>query len=203
MPALRNGYVTFGSFQNIAKLDDAALAVWGRIFKVMPSARLRLQMKPFGQAFVREDMQRRLLLAGIEPERVTLQGAIGGREEYLATHGEVDIILDTFSYPGVTTTCEALWMGVPSVTLAGDTLLSRQGASLMTCVGLPDWIAADEDDYVAKAIGHASDLEQLVQLRARLREQALASPLFDAPRFARSMENALHGMWQERMSSAE
>jgi predicted O-linked N-acetylglucosamine transferase (SPINDLY family) len=201
-PALNNGHVTFGSFQAIAKLNDAVLALWGRIFDALPAARLRLQSGQLSDAANREALLQRLAQAGIAAARVTLQGPMP-REHYLTQHAEVDIILDTFPFPGGTTTCEALWMGVPTVTLPGGTLLSRQGASLMTCVGLPDWIANDEHDYVAKAVGHASDLERLARLREKLREQALASPLFDAPRFARSMENALHGMWRERMSSAE
>ena len=106
-----------------------------------------------------------------------------------------DIILDTFPFPGGTTTCEALWMGVPTVTLAGKTMLSRQGASLLSCAGLADWVAVDEQDYVAKAITHAADLEKLTMLRAGLRRQVLASPLFDGPRFARNFEAAMWEMW--------
>ena len=87
-------------------------------------------------------------------------------------------------------------MGVPTVTMTGETMLARQGASLMTSVGLTDWIAADEEDYVAKAVGQASDLEKLARLRADLRRRALASPLFDGPRFARHFEVAMWGMWQ-------
>jgi predicted O-linked N-acetylglucosamine transferase (SPINDLY family) len=120
------------------------------------------------------------------------------REEYLKAHADVDIILDTFPYPGATTTCEALWMGVPTLTLAGDTLVSRQGASLLACAGLDDWIAADEDDYVARAVAHAGDVDRLARLRSALRPAVLASPLFDAPRFARNLEAALHGMWEEQ-----
>jgi predicted O-linked N-acetylglucosamine transferase (SPINDLY family) len=112
----------------------------------------------------------------------------------------VDILLDTFPYPGVTTTCEALWMGVPTVTLAGDTLLSRQGAGVLTPAGLGDWVAESEDEYVAKALAFAADLPALARLRAGLREQVLASPVFDARRFARNFETALWGMWQRWQS---
>lgn len=122
------------------------------------------------------------------------------REDYLAAHAKVDIILDTFPYPGGTTTCEALWMGVPTLTLAGDTMLARQGASLLTCAGLEEWVANNEEDYVALALAHASDINRLAQLRSGLRQQVLASPLFDAPRFARHLEDALQGMWQHSSS---
>jgi predicted O-linked N-acetylglucosamine transferase (SPINDLY family) len=117
------------------------------------------------------------------------------REAYLAAHAEVDLILDTFPYPGGTTTCEALWMGVPTLTLTGNTLLARQGASLLTAAGLPEWVAANEADYVDKSIALAGDLPKLAALRAALRRQVLASALFDAPRFARNFEAALWGMW--------
>ena len=111
------------------------------------------------------------------------------------------MLLDTFPYPGGTTTCEALWMGVPTLTLAGDTLLSRQGASLLTAAGLSDWIATSREDYIAKALAFASDLPRLAALRAGLREQAGISPLFDAPRFAHNLEDALWAMWQANRDS--
>ena len=124
------------------------------------------------------------------------------RDEYLAAHAGVDIILDTFPYPGATTTCEALWMGVPTLTLAGDTLVSRQGASLLACVGLDDWVAGDVDDYVARALAHAADIDGLAALRSGLRQKVLASPLFDGARFARNLEAALEGMWDKAMRDA-
>jgi protein O-GlcNAc transferase len=194
LPALRKGHVTFGSFQNIAKVNDAVLKVWGRILEALPTARLRLQVRQLGQPAARDDMRRRLMQVGIGPERANLEGALPDREEYLATHGEVDIVLDTFPYPGITTTCEALWMGVPTVTLAGETLLARQGASLMNSVGLPQWVAADPQEYIDIALAHASDLPRLAQLRAGLRQVALASPLFDARRFAIDLQSAFEAM---------
>jgi predicted O-linked N-acetylglucosamine transferase (SPINDLY family) len=119
----------------------------------------------------------------------------GSREAYLNAHCEVDVILDTFPYPGGTTTCEALWMGVPTVTLAGETLVSRQGASILSCAGLPDWVATDVAAYVVKAIEKSKDLDGLATLRSGLRQQVQASPLFDAPRFARNLEQALRTIW--------
>lgn len=195
LPALRNGCLTFGCFQNLAKLNDQLLAVWGKIFQLMPQAKLRLQAPLFSSSRIREQLQQRLTRCGIAPERVTFEKLVP-RLDYLAAHAHIDIILDTFPFPGGTTTCEALWMGVPTVTLAGKTLLSRQGASLLSCAGLHDWIAKDLDDYIATAAAHAADLEKLAHLRAGLRRQVLASPLFDGPRFARNFETALWGMWR-------
>ena len=195
LPARRNGYLTFGCFQNLSKLNDGVLAVWGRIFKALPQARLRLQCKQMDDPAAREALLQRFSRAGIASERVKISGPVF-REAYLAAHAEIDAILDTFPYPGGTTTCEALWMGVPTLTLAGNTLLSRQGASLLACAGLEDWVAHDEAEYIAKAVALAGDIDRLAQLRAGLREKVLTSPLFDAPRFAANLENALLEMWR-------
>jgi predicted O-linked N-acetylglucosamine transferase (SPINDLY family) len=138
-------------------------------------------------AMVRAELSERLQGLGIDASRVAMQGGIS-RHLYLAMHTNVDMILDTFPYPGGTTTCESLWMGVPTLTLAGETMLSRQGASLLSAAGLDDWIATDPEDYVARAVAHASDLDGLSALRMGLREQMQASPLFDAQRFARNFE---------------
>jgi predicted O-linked N-acetylglucosamine transferase (SPINDLY family) len=113
------------------------------------------------------------------------------------------MILDTFPYPGGTTTCEALWMGVPTLTLAGTTMLGRQGAAMMQCVGLGDWIATDVDDYVAKAVSFAGRLDELARLRAGLRAQVAPSPLFDASRFARNLEEALLAMWRRHCANRQ
>lgn len=201
LPYTRNGYITFGCFQNLTKITYEALAVWARIFQALPQAKLRLQIKQVTTALgSREEILQRLDRVGIAPERVILEGYIP-RSDYLAAHAEVDIILDTFPYPGGTTTCEALWMGVPTLTLAGNTMLSRQGASFLSCAGLTDWIASSEDDYVNLALAHASDIPKLVQLRETLRQHVLNSPLFDAPRFALDLEEALTKMWQMKMSA--
>ena len=149
LPAMQNGYITFGCFQNLTKVNNAVLAAWGRIFLALPEARLRLQSSQMNCSTAREYLQHRLAHVGIMPERVIMEGHVP-RADYLAAYANVDIILDTFPYPGGTTTCEALWMGVPTLTLAGSTLLARQGASMLACAGLEDWIASDEDDYVTR-----------------------------------------------------
>lgn len=199
LPASSNACLTFGCFQNALKLNDQVLATWGRIMAALPDARLRLLSRQMRHSAARSRMQDRLRRFGIALERVTLVGHLP-REDYLIAHGDVDIILDTFPYSGATTTCEALWMGVPTMTLAGDTLVSRQGASILACAGLNGWIARDADDYVAKTLAHAADVDGLARLRSTLRQKVLASPLFDAARFARNLEAALEGMWQQRCS---
>ena len=199
LPALEKGYVTFGSYQVLTKLNDAVLALWARVLKALPTARLRLQNTQFKSPAVEADFRGRLAAAGIEPARVTLLGAVR-REAYLQSYGEVDLVLDTFPFTGGTTTCEALWMGVPTLTLAGDTLLARQGASLLTAAGLTDWITADADDYVTRAVAWANALPRLAQLRQNLRPLLLASPLADAARFSRHFQAALAGMAAARTS---
>jgi predicted O-linked N-acetylglucosamine transferase (SPINDLY family) len=197
LPAQKGGHITFGCFQTLPKITNNVLATWGRISAAMPNAKFRLQCKQLEDQAVVKQLILRLQQHGIDPARVKLTGSVT-RKNYLAAHAEVDMILDTFPYPGGTTTCEALWMGVPTLTLAGDTLLSRQGASLLTAAGLSEWIAQSEEVYIDRALAFASDFTRLASIRAGLREQVRSSPLFDAPRFARNLEDALWGMWQAR-----
>ena len=117
-------------------------------------------------------------------------------DNHLEQYNRIDIALDTFPYNGTTTTCEALWMGVPVLSMHGDRFMSRTASSIAINAGLSEWIAQNEEDYIAKAVSFSTDLERLSTLRAGLREQVLASPLFDAQRFANNFENALWGMWQ-------
>jgi predicted O-linked N-acetylglucosamine transferase (SPINDLY family) len=200
-PMLNNGYITFGCFQNLSKLNNQVLAAWARILHALPDAKLRLQNPQIKSAAVGEYLLGRLAEHCIAPEQVLLAQP-GSRESYLNAHAEIDVILDTFPYPGGTTTCEALWMGVPTLTLAGRTMLARQGASLLACASLPEWIASDESDYVAKAISFASDAGRLQQLRTTLRDQVLASPLFDGARFARNFAAALSDIWAQHPGRA-
>ena len=132
---------------------------------------------------------------GIDAARLILEGLVP-RAEYLAPFQRVDIALDPFPYPGITTSVENLWMGIPVLTLAGERFLSRQGVGLLMNAGLPEWIATAPDDYVARAVSHAGDLDRLSDLRSGLRQQVLASPIFDAQRFAGHFEAALRGMWK-------
>lgn len=197
LPALNNKYITFGCFQNLAKVNDDVLMAWARILACLPEAKLRWQCKQFESRAMVAQLVQRLQHCGIDVDRVALHGSVP-RDTYLQAHAEVDLILDTFPYPGGTTTCEALWMGVPTLTLAGETLLSRQGASLLTAAGLREWVAADVTDYVDKAIAFARNVPKLSALRAELRQQVSVSPVFDAVRFASNLESALWGMWQEK-----
>lgn len=197
-PALRNGWVSFGSFQRVDKLTDHTLALWGRTLNALPQGRLCLRNQDINSDRVRARLLERLNRAGITSDRIVLRGPIPDRNAFLASYADVDIALDTTRYLGTTTTCEALWMGVPTVTLAGETMLTRVGASLLTCAGLSDWVARSEEEYVALAVKHGSDVEALVRLRAGLRQKIAITPLFNAARFVPQLEDALMAMWQRK-----
>ncbi|HTH94764.1 MAG TPA: hypothetical protein VL550_06005, partial [Rhodocyclaceae bacterium] len=140
---------------------------------------------------------------GIANDQLLLEGP-SSRVDYFNAYNRIDIALDPFPYPGGTTSVEALWMGVPVLTLRGNRMLSHAGENIMTNLGLPEWIAATETDYADKAEGFVADLATLTTLRKGLRQRALASPMFDAPRFARNFEDAMWGMWaraEMRMAS--
>ncbi len=144
----------------------------------------------------RQDIAARFAAHGIAGSRLILEGA-SPRSQYLDAYSRVDIALAPFPFNGGTTSAESLWMGVPVLTLAGNRCISRQGSGLLLNAGLPQWIGADTDDYVARAVAHASDLQRLAALRNGLRQQVLGSPLFNTTGFAEDFEAALRGMWTQ------
>ena len=195
LPAAARGHVTFGCFNNLSKINDRVVALWSRVLQAVPGSRLFLKARQFSDASVQQAMRGRFAACGVDPARLLLSPPVA-RSQYLAPHHDVDIALDPLPYPGITTTVESLWMGVPVLTLEGRSFISRQGVGLSMNAGLSAWIARDEDDYVALAARHAADLESLARLRGSLRETLGRSAVFDAPRFARNFEAALRGMWR-------
>ena len=196
LPALQNGYITFGSFNNLAKINDAVVALWSRVLLAVRGSRLYLKSPQLGDIETRQHTLSRFKLHGVDEGRLTLVGLVP-RVDYVLPFHKIDIALDPFPYPGITTSVESLWMGVPVLTLEGNSFLSRQGVGLMMNAGLPDWIAADPDDYVARAIDHASNVQGLAELRAGLRDRLMMSPIFDALQFSQHFEAALRCMWQK------
>jgi len=194
LPAMNNGHITFGCFNKLVKMNDGVVRIWSQVLHALPQAKLMLKTKELGDPAQRASVQQRYARHGISPERLIMEGN-SPRAEYFAAYHRVDMVLDPFPFPGGTTTVEGLWMGVPALTLKGDRFIGHQGETIISNAGLEDWIARDEDDYLAKAVALASDLPVLAELRARLRRQLLASPVCDAPRFARHFEIALRGMW--------
>lgn len=202
-PALKNGFITFGCFQTLPKINPGVLAAWAQILTACPQARLRLQAPQFSDEGQRSRFADWLRAASVDVTRVDLLGPVP-REAYFGAYAEVDILLDTFPYPGGTTTAEALWMGVPTLTLALPGMLGRQGQSMLHNLGLHDWVTHSEADYIAQAMawgqGGQAVLEQLQTQRSQVRHQVASSPLFDAPRFAQDWWVALQGLWRQKMA---
>lgn len=197
LPANKNGFITFGCFQNLDKLSDSIMMLWGEILENCPNSKLMLKNMALKDTEAKQTLISRFETLNIPIERVILEEG-SSRELYLAAYGNVDFMLDTFPFPGGTTTCEALWMGVPTLTLTGNTLLERQGMAILNCVGLTDWIANDGTDYIQKAIYFANNTHLLCQIRANLRQTMATSPLVDAAQFALDFEQALLAMWKEK-----
>jgi predicted O-linked N-acetylglucosamine transferase (SPINDLY family) len=197
LPAIGNGFVTFGSFNSLAKVTPQALSLWARVLQDVPASRLLLKSVAFRNAEIVSRFHRAFADRGIAAARVELVPDDSSQLRHLQQYDRVDVALDTFPYHGATTTCEALWMGVPVIALAGERHASRMGASLLTTAGHPEWVARSEEDYVQAAVDLAADLPRLSAVRAGLREQLQRSPLMDAPRFARSFEAACRARWRE------
>jgi protein O-GlcNAc transferase len=196
-PALRNGYVTFGSANNINKLNDRTAACWAEVLKAVPDSKLLLRSRPLGDAAVAGQVRARFAALGIGGDRLLLTGAENDYARHLDRYNDVDIALDPFPYAGGTTTVEALWMGVPVLTLRGDRYVAHMGENILHNMQMPEWIAGDLADYVGKARAFASDVTALAALRQNLRHRLMVSPLCDAPRFARHLEEAFRGMWRK------
>lgn len=196
-PALDAGHVTFGSFNNLAKVGPAVLDLWAALLRRVPGSRLLLKDRALADAAVAGRLRDRFEALGVPANRLDLLPRIPGKEGHLGAYGRVDIALDPFPYNGTTTTCEALWMGVPVLTLPGSRHAARVGASLLTRVGLEDWIATDPADFLARGAAFAADRAALAALRSGLRERMGRSPLRDEAGFARDMEAAYRGLWSE------
>lgn len=188
-PFLSRGYITFGCFQQASKITVDVLRVWKEILDLSPTSRLRIQGEGLGKFVGQDRIVREMKALKFEMSRVDLL-APENFESYLQAHSQIDIILDTFPYPGGTTTAFALWMGVPTVTLTGGTMLARQGEMMLRCVALDDWIASNEVDYVECALTMSSQVNALQSLRRELRSRAEDSPLFDSQAFTQQLETA-------------
>lgn len=193
LPSKKNGFVTFGSFNHISKLSPGTRRLWADVLKRVPDSRLLLAGAPDGPA--RDGLLADLERAGIASARIaTLPYA--ALDDYLRSVGGADIALDTTPYSGGTTTCDALWMGVPVVALRGSRSISRSAASILSTVGLADWIAATPEDYVRLAAKFARDEALLAELRGSLRQKMRLSPIMDEPAFVRDLESAYRTMWR-------
>ena len=201
-PSLRGGPVTFGSFNQPVKLSDRTLRLWSRILGSVPEARLVVKGMAFADPEARAFFFRRAARAGLDPSRIDALAWFDDGASHLAVYGEIDIALDPTPYGGVITTCEALSLGVPVVTLAGDRLLGRYGTTLLHAVGLGELVAENDEAYVDAAVALARDPARLAGLRATLGGRFAASPICDAESYARSIESAYRQMWRSWCASA-
>jgi len=193
LPALRAGRITFGCLNNFCKVSEPTLLAWTRLLQALPDARLLLHAKAGSH---RERVHQLLAEHQVAPERFTFVDTLSP-PDYFRFYERIDVALDPFPYGGGTTTCDALWMGVPVVSLAGRTAVGRGGLSILSNVGMAELVAQDAEDYVRRAQALASDLQRLSKLRSTLRQRLQGSPLMDAPRFARHVEAAYRGMWEQ------
>nr|VDC72860.1 unnamed protein product [Brassica rapa] len=196
-PALSNGFVTFGSFNNLAKITPKVLQVWARILCAVPNSRLVVKCKPFCCDSIRQRFLTTLEQLGLESKRVDLLPLILFNHDHMQAYSLMDISLDTFPYAGTTTTCESLYMGVPCVTMAGSVHAHNVGVSLLSKVGLGHLVAKNEDEYVQLSVDLASDITALLKLRMSLRDLMAGSPVCNGPSFAVALESAYRSMWRK------
>jgi len=201
-PSTITGAITFGSLNNRIKINEQTIAVWSDLLKRVPDSRLLIKARALRDESVRRDLAKAFGEQGIETERLTLLPP-RAFVEHLQTYQEIDVALDTFPYNGTTTTCEALWMGVPVVTLSGQTHASRVGASLLHAVGLEELVCHSPEEYVDRAAELAGDAGRLAALRGELRQRMASSALMDATGFTRNLEERYRQAWRNWCASSE
>lgn len=194
-PCIREGTVTFGSFNHLRKVDPKTVGLWSRLLLRVPNSRLLLKSLPLRDGAVRNRVVDWFERHGVSRTRIQFEEYQTGLRDHLSCYARIDIALDTFPYNGATTTCEALWMGVPTVTRVGDDHRSRVGLSILTNAGVPELAATTDDDFTTVATSLAADVERLRALRGSLRDRVRASNLTDAAGFTRAVEAEFRRMW--------
>jgi predicted O-linked N-acetylglucosamine transferase (SPINDLY family) len=198
LPALTNGYVTFGYSGRTERLNHRVFHTWGKILKRMPQAQLILDFKAFNDPKTQAYYKEFLAQHGIDTTRVVMRNS----KNIFDGLGDIDILLDSFPHSGGTMLFDAIWMGVPAITLASPRPVGRIGTSLMTNLGLPEWVAQDEREYEDKAVAFAQDIPALSSLRSGMRARMQASPVMDEKAFAQDVENAFKTMWRNWIDSS-
>ncbi len=201
LPALANRRVTFGSTNALVKITPSTVALWAKVLNAIPDATLVVKGRGFSEERVKAHFTRLFDREGVGVDRVELRPWTSGFLDHLSFLNEIDIALDPVPYGGVTTTCEALWMGVPVVTVAGDRMAGRYSMALLSSVGFGEGIATDEADYVARASRLAADIDGLARIRASLRGQAQASRLGDRKAYGQARGEAFRAAWRSWCAS--
>ena len=191
----RDRPLTFGSFNDLSKLNAQVIQTWATLLDRVPDAKLLMKASPFDDIHTCDRIKQAFIERGIDSDRLDLRGYVASVPDHLRTYTDFDIALDPFPYNGTTTTCEALWMGTPVVTLRGQTHPGRVGASLLTAIGQPDWIGDNLNDYIQIACQLSQNRAELAQIHRTLRAQIERSPLTDAPRFTQQFEAKLKALW--------
>ncbi len=202
LPCLKNGYVTFGCFNNTAKLNSGVFDLWARILASVPQSRLILKWRTFNDEALCQSIRDAFAMRGIAPERIDQRGP-SFHADLLNEYSEIDIALDPFPFTGGLTSCEALWMGVPVVTWPQSRVVSRQTFAFLSAIGLAELAACDADDYVRIAVDLANDRERLAVLRSGLRERMLESSLCDVTGFTRGLEDTLLALYEKAVQKSE
>ena len=200
-PSVTQGPITFGCFNNLSKITEEMLELWSRILLSVENSRLFIKSPRFKDAEISERVAAVLLQKGIKPERIMLEHDSLEHRDFLGCYNVVDVALDTSPYNGVTTTCDALWMGVPVVTLLGESFISRNSASILSAAGLPELIATSPQQYIDIAIDLANDPDRRNSMKSGLRKQFGKSVLGDSGRFTRNLEDAYRKMWHKWCAS--
>jgi len=195
-PVTRNGYITFGSFNGMPKITRSQISLWAQILRSMPNSKMVLKNKSLADPEIRQLLHSEFSEQGIDRDRIKLSAAEASVKGHLGRYGEMDIALDTHPYNGTTTTCEALWMGVPVVSLQGKVHRSRVGTSILTTIGRSEWVASSPEQYLQLAISLSSSVERLSEHRVSLRHEMLKSDLTDSRKFTRNFEAKLRSLWK-------
>jgi protein O-GlcNAc transferase len=202
-PWLQRQSITFGSFNNLAKVTSSSVRLWSAVLRAVPGSRLLLKALSLNAPSVQQRLNDLFALHGVGPDRLVFNPWQSDLVSHLDLYNHIDIALDTYPYNGATTTCEALWMGVPVLTLRGRTHVSRMGASILTAAGLPEWVADDELAFVAMATKHAAEGRALSAMRAGLRARLLSSPLMNSAAQAADLQSLFDTAWAAQACNLE
>ena len=197
LPANKNNFITFGCANKLSKINEEVIILWSKILKSIPGSKIYLKNKNLENPNIAEQFLKKFEYHEIKRERIILLGESSTRKELLKFYNKIDIALDPFPFQGNTSTCEAVWMGVPVLTLKGNRYLFHFGESINFNLGMSEWVANSKEEYISKAIKFSSNLEELSKIRITLKEKALQSPVFNAPRFANNFSDLLWKMWDE------
>ena len=203
LPAKETGVITFGSANALAKLSPFIIEVWSKVLAAVPNSRMLIKAAALGEQATVDRLKKAFAACGVADQRLLFRGRDETVRDHLRVYHDIDIALDTFPYHGTTTTCDALWMGVPVVTLAGEAHVARVGASLLTTVGLAECIATSVEEFTRIAAALAGDVKKLAKIRGTLRQTMQKSPLMDAAGMVRAMEQAYRAMWHRYVGETD